>query len=98
VVVENSRCDDYFTEKLIDCFATGTIPIYWGTSNLGSYFNMDGIITFSELGELDTIMANLSPELYTERLLAIQDNFNRHHQYRVPENWMFEHYPDLFKT
>jgi len=28
VVVENSSVDGYFTEKIIDCFATGTVPIY----------------------------------------------------------------------
>eukprot|EP00960_Hanusia_phi_P028820 747607-Hanusia_phi.AAC.5 len=28
--IENSRYDTYFTEKLIDCFITGTVPIYWG--------------------------------------------------------------------
>lgn len=28
--VENSQDDTYFSEKLLDCFMTGTVPIYWG--------------------------------------------------------------------
>jgi hypothetical protein len=96
IVIENSACDDYFTEKLIDCFAVGTVPIYWGTKSIGNYFNADGILTFDNTDELDNIMSNLSPELYNSRLRHIEDNFNRHFQYRVSENWIFEHYPYLF--
>ena len=98
IVVENSDCNDYFTEKLIDCFAVGTIPIYWGTKNLGCYFDIDGVLAFDNLDELDQIMAMLSPELYNERLRHVQNNFSRYAQYRVPEDWIFEHYPHLFST
>src|SRR5690606_14236020 len=38
IVIENSRQNHFFTEKLVDCFATGTIPIYWGMSNIDKYF------------------------------------------------------------
>jgi hypothetical protein len=27
--VENDTYDTYFTEKILDCFATGTIPYTW---------------------------------------------------------------------
>ena len=53
IVIENSKTDNYFTEKLIDCLAVGTIPIYWGCSNLNDYFNLEGIITFNTLEELN---------------------------------------------
>ena len=33
VCIENDVYDTYFTEKILDCFATGTIPIYKGTKN-----------------------------------------------------------------
>jgi hypothetical protein len=35
VAIENVSEDNWFTEKLIDCFATDTVPIYWGCPNLG---------------------------------------------------------------
>tara|TARA_Y100000592_G_C5474605_1_gene321516 strand:- start:208 stop:387 length:180 start_codon:yes stop_codon:yes gene_type:complete len=28
LAIENSKIDNYFSEKLLDCFATSTIPIY----------------------------------------------------------------------
>lgn len=98
IVVENSRFDDYFTEKLIDCFAVGTIPIYWGTKNVGQHFNTNGMLTFNDLDDLDKIMSQLTPDLYYSRLQHIQDNFQRHRQYRVAEDWIFENYPYLFST
>ena len=42
VVIENSQLNYYFTEKLIDCFITGTIPIYWGCPKISKFFNIDG--------------------------------------------------------
>lgn len=35
--IENSQVEGYFTEKLIDCFLTGTIPIYWGPASVIYY-------------------------------------------------------------
>jgi hypothetical protein len=95
IVVENSICDDYFTEKLIDCFATGTIPIYWGTK-VEPYFDAGGVLAFSNIDELGDILSQLSPELYYNLTYHINNNFSKHFQYRVPENWMFEQYPHLF--
>lgn len=44
VAMENSCADTYFTEKLLDCFLTGTVPIYWGTKCISKIFDHDGII------------------------------------------------------
>ena len=46
IAIENSQQDTYFTEKLIDCFSTGTVPIYWGTRKISEYFDMRGVIQF----------------------------------------------------
>lgn len=35
---ENSCHDNYFTEKIIDCFLSWTKPIYYGCSNISKYF------------------------------------------------------------
>ena len=32
--IENSKFEAYFTEKILDCFLTGVIPIYWGAGTL----------------------------------------------------------------
>jgi len=44
VAMENSCIDTYFTEKILDCFLTGTIPIYWGTKKVYNIFEPAGII------------------------------------------------------
>ena len=73
VVVENDFYDGYYTEKLTDCFATGTIPIYLGNPAIGELFNMDGIILLDEKFDI----SNLTKELYQSKLDAIHDNLNR---------------------
>ena len=38
IVLENSNIDDYFSEKFTDCVIAGAYPLYWGCTNLESYF------------------------------------------------------------
>lgn len=86
VVVENCRTRGYFTEKLLDCFATGTVPIYWGAPNIGEFFDMSGIITFDSIEALKATMA-LPPnyELHREGIAA---NFERFKQYAITDDWI----------
>ena len=75
IAVENSKQRNYFTEKIIDCFASKTVPIYYGCPNIGDWFSMDGIITFNDTDELETIIKHLDAESYTNRLDAIEKNY-----------------------
>ena len=77
IAVENSSADNYFTDKILDCFVTGTIPIYWGCPNVFDYFNRDGILYFTTLEELDLIMADLSVEKYQRLKSAVAENFQK---------------------
>ena len=95
IVLENSRPQYYFSEKLLDCLASRTIPIYWG-SDISPFFNMKGIITFNDIDELESIYKSLTPDLYKSMLEYIEDNFNRVNKYAVPEDWIFENYLFLF--
>lgn len=38
IAIENTSTDDYFTEKISDCFLSYTIPIYHGCKNISRYF------------------------------------------------------------
>ncbi len=60
VSVMNSKVDNFFTEVLIDNFMVGTIPIFWGCPNIGDYFDINGIITFDTIDELDDILQTLT--------------------------------------
>ena len=73
VVVENDFYDNYYTEKITDCFATGTIPVYLGSPTISDVFNMDGIIQLDANFNINT----LTSELYASKLSAIHDNLNR---------------------
>lgn len=38
IAIENSSRPHYFTEKINDCFLTYTVPVYYGSKNIGQYF------------------------------------------------------------
>lgn len=38
IALENSSQPNYFTEKIVDCFATYTVPLYYGDPLIGHYF------------------------------------------------------------
>lgn len=93
--IENSIQDDYFSEKLIDCFVTGTVPVFFGTNNVNKYFNANGIIHINSVKDAKKL--NLSSKLYESKLDSIKDNFEIAKQYMSPEDWLFTNYPHLFK-
>ena len=39
ICIENCSQDDYFTEKINDCFLAFTYPIYYGCTNLENYYD-----------------------------------------------------------
>ena len=85
VAIENASYETYVTEKLLDCFATGTIPVYYGAPNIGDHFNKDGIIDLSE--EFD-----ISEELYYNKMDAIKDNLERTKKMEILEDFIWENY------
>lgn len=95
ITIENSIQDSYWTEKLLDCFVTKTIPIYWGTRDVCNFFNEDGILFFSKSNELRDILSTLTPELYKQKEHAIEENYKLALQYKDPENYIFKNYKYL---
>lgn len=47
ICFENTSKPNYITEKLINAYLNGTIPIYWGCPNIQDYVNMDSILYLS---------------------------------------------------
>jgi len=85
VVIENGVYESYYTEKILDCFATGTIPVYLGSPDIGNFFNQDGIIQLTD--EFD-----VSDEIYYNKMEAILDNFERVKQIEVLEDFIYTNY------
>ena len=77
VAIENGIFPNYFTEKILDCFLTGTIPIYRGCNNIGDFFDLRGFFTFDTVEELVDILKNLTEEDYIQRYEYVQLNFNK---------------------
>lgn len=44
IAYENSRDPGYVTEKIVDAFAAGTVPIYWGDPLIKQEFNPDSFV------------------------------------------------------
>jgi hypothetical protein len=68
--LENATYPNMFTEKITDCFMTGTIPIYYGITNIGDYFNTDGIIILTDNFKIE----DLTFELYYSKMVAVKEN------------------------
>ena len=91
VAMENSSDGHYFTEKICNCLASRTVPIYWGCPHIGEYFDMNGIIYCQKPSEVieavDRVLKDPEGE-YNKRLDAIDRNFEKVQKYRS--------YADLF--
>lgn len=80
IVIENSQQDNYFTEKIIDCFLCKTVPIYWGCPNIGDFFSTKGIIILNGsdldvLKQLEGILRRCDANKYSSMLSAIEENY-----------------------
>lgn len=53
IAFENSRKNGYTTEKIINAFAAGTIPIYWGNPLIVKEFNAKAFINVFEYASLE---------------------------------------------
>jgi len=90
---ENANYPTYFTEKLTDCFACGTIPVYYGTAGVVQYFDADGIIFLDQNSPWENIpWDKLTPEYYESKKDVIKENFEIAKSMRVAEDYMYGNY------
>ena len=79
LVIENNKETNYFTEKIIDCVVTKTIPIYWGCPNIGDYFDTTGWILLGDNIE-DSLydgLAKLDDGYYQRYIDVVNANYER---------------------
>lgn len=81
VAMENQCMNNMFTEKLLDCFVTKTVPVYYGCHNLEKFFNPAGVLRFYDASQLSSIYTSLSPALYQQMLPAVEENYIRAQEY-----------------
>lgn len=73
IAIENDDTNSYFSEKLLDCFLTCTIPIYWGAESVDNIFNNHGIIRINDI----TDICSLTYSDYSDRIEAVKENYNK---------------------
>ena len=91
IAFENGRQPGYFTEKLLDCFATGTIPVYHGDPYIEEMWDIRGIVRMDDVLSGKVV---LSPELYNDMLPFALKNMDRMvaEQFTLSEDYMWTHY------
>ena len=98
IVVENYIDDDWFTEKICNCFANKTVPIYIGSPKIYKFFNPHGIISLEPDGIKEWLRYKTLESIkgeYLLRLDAINDNYERVNEYQNFEDWFFRKYGEL---
>lgn len=96
IVIENSKQDNYFSEKLIDCLITKTIPIYYGCPNIKEYFDTTGWILIEKdsyediIHELLSKLLNLHPDYYQNNFDTVEENYKKAIYYS-------DYYQNLFR-
>lgn len=84
VIIENDIDNYWYTEKILNCFGTKTVPIYVGSPIIGEIFNPDGIIEIRDWHDIPELVKNLDVDSeYSKRIDAINDNFGRLEPYKV---------------
>lgn len=75
VAIENSYIENYFTEKIFECFLTYTLPIYYGCPNLEKFFDERAFVRI-DIDEfdnaLDIIDCVVKEDVYQEKLPYIK--------------------------
>jgi hypothetical protein len=94
IIVENMISPYFFTEKITNCFASMTIPIYIGATRIDKFFNTDGIIqiTPKDFDNIEEILKQCSVGDYEQRIPAMLDNYDRVQSYLCLEDKLYEEY------
>ncbi len=91
VVIENYLDDYWFTEKLLNAFASKTVPIYLGARKIDNFFNSYGIIRMDSLWDIPEMIECMKHiglnHLYEMRRDAIEQNFELVKQYKNFEDY-----------
>ena len=88
IAMENATYSNMFTEKITDCFMTGTIPIYYGMPNISDYFDTDGIIILDDNFKVE----DLSFELYYSKIKSVEKNLQLAVDLLMAEDYIYKNF------
>ncbi|CAE7444546.1 yabN, partial [Symbiodinium necroappetens] len=83
LVIENSRHENYFSEKLLDALLTQSMPVYWGCPNIGDFFDVAGMVVLqsTDIDEVLSVCNQLCPGHYEAHQEALRQNSERAQRY-----------------
>ena len=87
----NKDLSNYITEKIIDAFTSGCVPVYWGADNVADYIPAECFIdrrNFKNTADVHQYLLSISPKEYSEYQSAISDFLNSD----VAKRFSFEHF------
>lgn len=87
ITMENATYDNMYSEKILDCFTTGTIPVYYGAKCVETFFNPQGILWVEQFDVRD-----LTFDLYLDKMEAIKENFEIAANLPLPEDYIYENF------
>lgn len=75
LALENSKVDNYTTEKIVEPMVAHSVPIYWGNRYVGQEFNKDAFIDVSDFKDVDAAIEYIrkidnDDEMYIKMLTA----------------------------
>jgi hypothetical protein len=77
IVIENSCSENWFTEKLIDCFQTKTIPIYLGCPNIHNWFETEGMFIVNSIEDIKNVLLTIDENTYQSKITYVENNYNK---------------------
>ena len=86
--MENGNHDEIISQKVTDCIATGTIPIFWGSKNIVNYFDKRGIIFLEDLHSIE----DLNKDLYHSKIEYVQKNLELLDNLMLSEDYLYLNY------
>ncbi len=88
LVMENTNLPGYVTEKLVNAFRAGAIPIYWGGGGfVNQIFNPKSYINVSDFPSFDTC---------ADYVIALDQDQSRYSEMRAQPVFIDNQVPDLF--
>lgn len=101
IIIENDIDDFWYTEKILNCFATKTVPIYVGAGKIQEIFEPQGIIQIPAdyWKDVIPIVENLNVDAQYEYCLpGVEKNFELVKPWKTPwKERFFRDYGDILE-
>ena len=81
IAIENNVQNNYFTEKISECFLTYTVPFYYGCPNISEFFNPNSLINIDindYKKSISIIEDSINSNTYYSKLEAIIESRNKY--------------------